>query len=94
VQLKSFSITPAIEAKLREHKLLMLGIARPGFGGTSPPLSGQDLAACLAGDITALLDSMEIERCAFMARASAAPVLYKVVQMLQGRVSKAIRRFA
>jgi len=83
-------ITPAIEAQLRAHKLLMLGIARPGFGGTSHPKSGQDLVECLAGDIVALLNSLEIDRCIFMARASAAPTFFKLASLLPDRMSHAI----
>ena len=83
-------ITAAIDAKLRAQNLLMLGIARPGFGETSHPAAGQNLAECLAGDITALLDSMEIERCVFVGRASAAPMLFEVANRLPDRVTHAI----
>ncbi len=83
-------VTPTIEAKLREQNLLMLGIARPGFGGTSHPAAGQDIATCLAGDITALLDSLEVERCAFVGRASATPMLFDLANRIPDRISHVI----
>lgn len=83
-------ITPRIEAMLRAKNFLMLGIARPGFGETSHPTRGQDLTECLIGDITALLDSLEIERCAFVARASAAPMLFEIANQIPERISRAI----
>jgi len=83
-------ITPAIETKLSERNLLMLGIARPGFGNTSHPIKDQNTEECLAKDIAALLDSMEIGSCAFVARASAARSMFNLARIMPERVSRAL----
>lgn len=83
------SATPAIEAYLRKKKLLMLGVSRPGFGGTSPPNKKQDLYECLAGDISALLDNMEIKSCVFMGRVTATLSLVNLARLIPERISRA-----
>lgn len=83
-------ITPDIDAKLKARGLLMIGIARPGIGGTSPPADGQTIYDCLARDIAAVLDSMEIERCVFLGRASAARSLFKLCEVMPERITRAI----
>ena len=83
-------ITPKIDAELRERSLLMIGIARPGFGATSPPVEGQTIYDTLAKDVVAVLDSMEIERCVFMGRASAARSLFNLTKAIPDRITRGI----
>ena len=83
-------VTPQIQEFLQKNNLLMLGISRPGFGGTSIPLKQQDLYQCLADDVCAVMDSMQIEKCVFIGRASAARPMFNLERLIPKRISKSI----
>ena len=84
-----FPATADIEKELVKRKLLMICVSRPGFGGTSHPIEGQNLYDCLAGDIKALLDSMEITQCLLLGRASAARSLFNLIHRMPERFTSA-----
>jgi pimeloyl-ACP methyl ester carboxylesterase len=83
-------VTPQIDDKLRDRGILLISVSRPGFGATSPPHQTQDLYDCLAGDVRATLDSLEIDACPAIARASAARPFYNLIARLPDRISKAV----
>ena len=80
-------LTPDIASYLRERGILFISIMRPGFGGTSSPLKDQSLYDCITGDVRAILDSLEIDKCPCIARASAARSLYNLVARLPDRIT-------
>lgn len=81
------STTPAIEKLLAQHKLLMISVVRPGFGGTSPPPNDQTEDQCLTADVTAILDNMGIEQCPIMGRASSARSVFNLLSDLPTRLT-------
>ena len=83
-------LTPDIDAQLRKRGILFISISRPGFGGTSFATKGQDLYDCLASDVRAVLDSLEIDRCPAIARASAARPFYGLITRLPDRISRGV----
>ena len=83
-------ITPEIEQLLNDRGVLLISLMRPGFGGTSPPVRNQDLYGCTAGDVRAILDSLEIETCSCIARASAARPFYNLLARLPERIDRGI----
>ncbi len=83
-------VTPEIEQQLRDRGVLLVSLMRPGFGGTSAPEEGQDLYTCLAGDVRAILDSLEISNCRCFARASAARPFYSLLARLPDRIDRGI----
>lgn len=83
-------ITVAIEQLLRDRGVLLIGLMRPGFGGTSAPADGQDLNACTVGDVRAIFDSLEIESCPCIARASAARPFYNLLAQLPDRIDRGV----
>ncbi len=83
-------ITPAIERKLQKRGICLISPWRPGFSETSKPRKGQDLVECLAGDLTALLDSLEIAQCAWLGRASSSQSFYEAALLLPERISKGV----
>ena len=85
-----YGITPDIDAKLRDRGILLISVSRPGFGGTSPALKDQALYDCLAGDVRAALDSLEITQSPAIARASAARPFYNLVARLPDRISNGV----
>ncbi|WP_136660073.1 alpha/beta hydrolase [Nitratireductor sp. XY-223] len=83
-------VTPEIEDLLRDRGVLFVSLMRPGFGGTSPPAQDQDLYSCLAGDVRAILDSLEIPNCPCVARASAGRPFYNLAAQLPDRIDRGI----
>ncbi len=83
-------ITPVVERLLRNRGILLISLMRPGYGGTSPPSKGQDLHDCIASDVRAILDSLEIENCPCIARASAARPFYNLLARLPDRFSRGV----
>ena len=83
-------VTPEIEDLLRDRGVLFVSLMRPGFGGTSPPAQDQDLYGCLAGDVRAILDSLEIASCPCIARASAGRPFYNLAARLPDRIDRGI----
>lgn len=83
-------VTAAIEQRLRERGVFVIGLMRPGFGGTSVPANGQDLNACTVGDVRAIFDSLEIESCPCIARASAARPFYNLLSQLPDRINRGV----
>ena len=82
--------TPEIEKRYHQAGLMIIGIGPPGFGKTSPESKGQEAAECLAGDICAVLDTLEIEKCVFVGRASAARSLFQLGALIPERMERAI----
>lgn len=82
-------ITAEIEEILHKRGVLLISVMRPGFGGTSPIPQGEALFDVTAGDVAAVLNSLEIEHCPFIARASAARPFYNVLSRLPDRFSTA-----
>jgi len=83
-------VTPKIDAQLRARNLMMISISRPGFGNTSPSTKGQSLYDCFASDVRVVMDSMELESCPAIARASAARPLYNLLSRLPDRITKGV----
>ena len=83
-------LTPDLNAHLRERGILFMSVSRPGFGGTSFATKGQDLYDCFAGDVRAVLDSLEIDCCPAIARASAARPFYGLITRLPDRISRGV----
>ena len=82
-------VTEGIDKALRSHDLLMIGIWRPGFAETSPPHETESLDQCLANDISAVLDSIAIQQCPVVGRASAARSIFNLAQTIPERISAA-----
>lgn len=83
-------ITPEIEKMLWDNNILLISLMRPGFGGTSVATKGEGVNDCLAKDVRAILDSLEIERCACIARASAARPFYNLLARLPNRFNRGV----
>lgn len=83
-----FPVTPTIVQSLKKRKLLMIGVACPGLGKTSPMRDQDDLHECMASDIVAILDSMSIDSCVFTGRASASRSLVKLSKLIPERMSE------
>jgi DNA-binding CsgD family transcriptional regulator/pimeloyl-ACP methyl ester carboxylesterase len=83
-------ITPKIEAELRARGILLISVMRPGLGGTSSALAGEAVVDCLAGDVAAILNSLEITSCPLIARASAARSFYGVLLRLPERITRGV----
>lgn len=83
-------VTPALDERLRDQGILLINLMRPGFGGTSVPVDGQGLDDCIASDVRAILDSLEIERCPCIARASAARPFYNLLVNLPDRICRGV----
>jgi len=80
-------LTADIEEALNQKEILFISVMRPGFGGTSPPSKGQSSYDCLASDVRAILDSLEIDECPCIARASAARAFYNLLTRLPDRIT-------
>ncbi|WP_298435257.1 hypothetical protein [uncultured Jannaschia sp.] len=80
-------VTPAIAGKLRARNICLVSPWRPGFGGTDRPRASEDWNACFASDVRTLLDSLEIKRCAVLARASASQSFYELALRLPDRIA-------
>lgn len=83
-------VTPAIDALLRKRSILLISVMRPGFGGTSKPYADQELNNCTASDVKAILDSLEIQNCPCIARASAARPFYNLLVRLPDRINRGV----
>lgn len=83
-------VTPAIDKLLRERGIQLVSVMRPGFGGTSKPVENQDLNSSIAGDVRAILDSLEIQDCPCIARASAARPFYNLLVQLPDRINRGV----
>ena len=83
-------VTPLIDKKLKARGVCLISLWRPGFSNTSKPLKGQDRTTCLAGDIAAVLDSMGIEKCAWLARAASSQSFYDAALILQDRITHGV----
>lgn len=83
-------LTPNIAKDLRDRRVLLISILRPGFGTTSVPAKSDDLYGCAAGDVRAILDLLEIEKCPCLARASAARPFYNILARLPDRISHGV----
>jgi len=83
-------ITPAIQRILISKGVFLISVTRPGFGTTSHAPNGQSLSDCLAGDVRAILDSLEIEACPAIARASAARSFFDLLIQLPDRISNGV----
>ncbi|MFO6464307.1 hypothetical protein ACK8OR_07940 [Jannaschia sp. KMU-145] len=81
-------VTPAIARRLRTRGICLVSPWRPGFGGTDRPRAAEDWNACFASDVRALLDGLEIERCAVLARASASQSFYELALRLPDRIAR------
>lgn len=82
--------TAEIEQQLKQRGVFVISVMRPGFGGTSPTPKGETLFDCTAGDVTAILNSLEIDVCAIIARASAARPFYNLLSRLPKRFSHGV----
>ncbi|MDA9207460.1 hypothetical protein N9O61_01105 [Octadecabacter sp.] len=83
-------LTPDIAKDLHDRGILLISILRPGFGITSFPAKSDDLFNCAAGDVRAILDLLEIEKCPCVARASAARPFYNIIARLPDRISHGV----
>lgn len=83
-------ITAKIEENLRDQSILLISPMRPGFGGTSVAGKGQNLYDCVAGDVRAILDSLEIQHCSCIGRASAARTFYNLLARLPDRINRGV----
>mgnify|MGYP001062177888 FL=1 len=83
-------MTADIEALLRKRKVLLISVMRPGFAGTSPVPSDESLFDCTAADVAAILNSLEIDRCPLIARASAARPFYNLLSRLPDRLTHGV----
>ena len=59
-------------------------------GGTDKPLHSGDWHGCFAGVVRSLLDSLEIETCTVLARASASQSFYELALLLPDRVARGV----
>lgn len=82
-------VTREIEAELKARSLLMIGIWRPGFSETTKPHENDSLYQCLADDVVAVLDSIEIRQCPLLGRASAARAVFNLASLIPERISSA-----
>lgn len=83
-------ITPRIQDVLVQKQIMLINVTRPGFGKTSHPPRGQSLFDCLAGDVRAILETLEIDRCPAIARASAARPFFNLLTRLPDRISNGV----
>ena len=83
-------ITPTIDNQLKQRGICLISPWRPGFSETSKPLKNVPRAVCLAADVTALLDSLEIERCAWLARASSSQTFYDTAILMPERITHGV----
>lgn len=72
---------------LKQQNLYLVSISLPGFGKTSPPSSNMDMSACIASDVTAVLDALEIQKCAVVGRLSGARDLFNLLLEIPERFS-------
>jgi pimeloyl-ACP methyl ester carboxylesterase/DNA-binding CsgD family transcriptional regulator len=82
--------TPKINQILHDAGILLIAVARPGFGDTTPEPKGADLYETLGADVSALLDSMGVQSCVFMGRASAARPLVNLGLLIPDRIDKCV----
>ncbi|MGJ8611246.1 MAG: helix-turn-helix transcriptional regulator [Octadecabacter sp.] len=83
-------LTPDIAQDLHDRGVLLISILRPGFGITSFAAKSDDLFDCAAGDVRAILDLLEIDKCPCVARASAARPFYNAIARLPDRISHGV----
>lgn len=82
-------LTPQIEAQLAKANIRMLCLTRPGMGETDPAPEGMSEAECVAQDILAVLDQLQVDKCAITGRASAARLIFRLCGLIPSRFSQA-----
>lgn len=83
-------VTPAIEDRLKRRGIALISVWRPGFGGSSKPRRNVSREECLAGDVRAVLDALEVESCACLARASASQAFYDLALAIPDRINHGV----
>ena len=82
--------TPHVERRLEQAGLRMIGIGRPGFGRTDPPLEGQSVFDCFADDFEAALDQLELDKDVLLGQTSSAHLVFDLRGRLSHRVDRAM----
>lgn len=83
-------LTQEIEERLERAGIRMICIARPGMGGTDPAPEAMSEGTCVAEDVVAVLDQLQIEQCVLLGRASCTPLVFQLCGAIPSRLAKAI----
>ena len=74
------AISEEMVAYFESNNYLYLSVARPGFGFSSPVPEGADRNTCIANDLVAVLDCMEIQSCSVLAWLTSARACFRLLE--------------
>jgi pimeloyl-ACP methyl ester carboxylesterase len=81
----SGALLPPMLAAAVARDVRLIGYARPSYGG-SDPLPGRDVASA-AGDVAAILDTLDIQRCATFGASGGGPHALACAALLPDRIT-------
>ena len=79
-----------VEAKFRAEGVCMISVCRPGFGGTDPAGPDETDEECMAKDIAAVMQQLEIGQCPFLTHSSATPYGVALAGLLPERMTRLV----
>ncbi len=83
-------ITPNNVRILKERGCFIISMLRPGHGTTDKPLEGQSFYECIAADMCAVMDSMEIDKCNIITHGTATVAAYNLASLIPERITRII----
>lgn len=83
-----FTFQASLEARFEAAGLCVASLCRPGKGATSPPPADLSYEDCLAGDIVALLDQMEVPSAKVLAHNLSTAIAYRMGGLIADRISQ------
>ncbi len=81
----NYTFNANIEQKLFEAGLYIISVCTPGCGRTDRAPSGEERLDCLEGDVSSVLNQLNVERCPLMAYNANSPVCYALTNRIPER---------
>lgn len=85
-----YTFPASLEAKFRDANLCVVSLCRPGIGSTSPPAENTSYEDCLAGDIVAILDQLDVQKAKLWAHNLGSAVGFRMTNLISDRLEELV----